>query len=86
MNHHVQGVIDRVLALAPMPGEAYPGGVVGRVPAIRSLAEQAWQSMALTMFTAGFICGGLAAVLFFLAVVMKSSIPAIMKAVAHVPH
>jgi hypothetical protein len=86
LNRHVQAVVDRILSVAPMPPEAYPGGVVGKVPAIRSLSELAWQDMAITMFTAGLVSGVLMAVLFFLAIVMKTSIPVLMKAVAHVPH
>jgi hypothetical protein len=86
LNRHVQAVINQILSVAPMPPEAYPGGVVGKVPAIRSLSELAWQNMAMTMFTAGLVAGVLLAVLFFVAVVMKASIPAVMKAVANVPH
>ena len=86
MNHRVQDFLDKVLALAPIPPEAYPGGIVGRSPAVKSLTELAWQDMAIAMFAAGTIFGMLLALIVALAVVFKSSVPAIMKAVANVPH
>lgn len=80
--HRIQDLFDRITSIAPIPPEAYPGGAIGKLPAVRQMTELAWDNMALVMFTAGFLAGLMVAVLLVMGFVFKTSVPSLMRAVA----